>query len=310
MNKSFHHYWGIDVSKSWLDISINNKVIRIEQTEDEINQFIKDHYQEQTLVVVESTGGYENLIVRSLDRARMRVHIAHPNKVKAFSRAKGKLAKTDKIDAKILSEYGQFIKEEEIRELPSEKQVYLQDLGARLEQLKEFHHQESCRLGIATGKFIRGSIEMILSSLKGQILLIEQEVMSLITQDVELKEKYDLLRSMKGVGPVLAMSLITSLPELGHANKKEIAALVGVAPITQESGRKIGRATTRYGRNEVRKKLYMGALVASRRSEKFKVFYERLVASGKPKKVALVAVMRKMIVILNAMLQSKTPFFT
>lgn len=124
----------------------------------------------------------------------------------------------------------------------------------------------------------------------------------------ELKEKYTLLRTMKGVGPVLALTLICSLPELGVANKKEIAALVGVAPITNQSGQKIGKAMTRFGRHNVRRVLYMGALVASSHNEKFKHFYKKLVEAGKPKKVALVAVMRKMLVILNAMIMKKTAF--
>ena len=129
-----------------------------------------------------------------------------------------------------------------------------------------------------------------------------------ITLSQELKEKYDLLKTMKGVGPILALTLISGLPELGVANKKEIAALVGVAPITNQSGQKTGKAMTKYGRHGVRKVLYMGALVASRRNDRFKYFYEKLVKAGKPKKVALVAVMRKMVVILNVMVASKKAF--
>lgn len=305
---SFNNYWGIDVSKNWLDIAINQQVFRIDQTEKAINKFIKKNYIEKTLTVVESTGGYESKIVRCLASSGITVHIAHPNKVKAFSKAKGKLAKTDKIDAKLLKEYGQFIKEDEIRDLPSQYQTELQLLGSRLEQLKEMHHQESCRLGIASDKVIKKSINLILKSLKMQMLIVEEKIMRLIDEDIVLKEKYNLLRSMKGVGSVLAMSLITDLPELGKANKKEIAALVGVAPITKESGQKRGKATTKYGRNGVRKKLFMGALTACRRNGKLKNFYEKLIAAGKPKKVAIVAIMRKMIVILNAMVQSKSYF--
>lgn len=308
MNTNFNSYWGIDVSKNWLDIATNDKVVRINQTKKEINNFIKKNQLDRTLAVVESTGGYETKIVHCLDSLGITVHIAHPNKVKAFARAKGKLAKTDRIDANLLKEYGQFIREEEIHELSSKKQMELQWLGARLEQLKEFHHQESCRLGIAFDKIVKKSINMVLKSIKQQMLIVEKQIMCLIEKDDELKEKYQLLRSMPGVGPVLAMILITDLPELGKANKKEIAALVGVAPITQESGLKKGKAMTKYGRSGVRRKLFMGALTACRLNPKLKSFYEKLVMAGKPKKVALIAVMRRMIVILNAMVQSKSYF--
>ena len=134
-------------------------------------------------------------------------------------------------------------------------------------------------------------------------------IMSLINSDDQLKEKFNILRSMKGVGPVLAMTLLTDLPELGGADKKEIAALIGVAPITHQSGKYTGKASIKYGRFDARRVLYMGALSASRHNHKFKVFYEKLIAAGKPHKVALVAVMRKMIVILNVMVQSKKHFF-
>ena len=309
MNNSFNNYWGIDVSKNWLDIAIDNKVLRIEQTEKAINAFIKQHYQENILAVVESTGGYESMVVNRLDKSGITVHIAHPNKAKAFAQAKGRLAKTDKIDAKLLKEYGQFINEDKIRKLPGKNQIELQLLASRLEQLKNMHHQESCRLGIAHDTMIKKTITLILKSLDTQMIFVEKKIMDLINSDVNLKEKYTLLRSMKGVGSVLAMHLITDLPELGEANKKEIAALVGVAPMTNQSGQKTKKAMTRYGRNELRKKLYMGALVACRYNTKFKLFYEKLVAAGKPKKVALVAVMRRMIVILNAMMHSKKSFF-
>ncbi len=148
----------------------------------------------------------------------------------------------------------------------------------------------------------------ILKILKKEIASIEAQALEVINSSVELKEKYALLRTMKGVGPVLSLTLICGLPELGLANKKEIAALVGVAPITNQSGQKTGKAMTKFGRHHVRKILYMGALVACRYNEKLKHFYRKLIEAGKPKKVAIVAVMRKMLVILNAMIMSKKAF--
>jgi transposase len=310
MQKEFENYWGIDVSKGWLDIAIGSTVCRIEQTEKALVEFIgkNKRFTKQALVVLESTGGYEQLAVDHLSLAGLTVHIAHPNKVKAFGKAKGRLAKTDALDAKLLLDYGRFMEPSTLRDLPSQKQRLLQQLGSRLEQLKAMHHQERCRLGMARDTTLKRSHELLLAVIKEESTALEKQIEDLIQGDAELKEKYAILRSMKGVGPVLAMTLLVDLPELGKATKKEIAALVGVAPLTQQSGQRNGRALTRYGRKNIRKILYMSALTASRYNTTLHHFYERLVKAGKLKKVALVAVMRKMLVILNAMIQSKTCF--
>jgi transposase len=311
MKTTFKNYWGIDVSKKWLDIATGDRVIRIDQTQDAIENFlsqIDDLKQVETLITLESTGGYERMAIEYFSKKGFKVNVAHPTKVKSFARAKGRLAKTDAIDANVLREYGRFIEFAEIRELPSKIMQELRSLGSRVEQLKEMHHQESCRLGIALEEVAKESIRFILQALKAEIEKIEEEMYKKISSSQELKEKYDLVRTMKGVGPTLALKLISSLPELGIANKKEIAALVGVAPITHQSGQKTGKAMTKYGRHGVRKILYMGALAASRHNSRFKYFYEKLIAAGKPKKVALVAVMRKMLIILNAMVMSRKAF--
>ena len=309
---SFENYWGVDVSKNWLDIALGTRVIRIDQTKKAMSDFLVQNKvsESNTLITLESTGGYEQLAVEYFSEKGFTIHVAHPTKVKSFARAKGRLAKTDTIDAKLLREYGRFIEVSEIRNLPSKTTRKLRSLGSRLEDLKEMHHQESCRLGIASELLTKKSISSILKILKKEIASIEKEALDIIKSSNELKEKYELLRTMKGVGPILALTLICSLPELGVANKKEIAALVGVAPITNQSGQKSGKAMTRYGRQNVRRVLYMGALVASRHSSKFKLFYNKLVEAGKPKKVAIVAVMRKMIVILNSMIMTKKAFIS
>lgn len=310
MENKYDIVWGIDVSKSWLDIAMGNKVSRVEQDHESIVQFIKQHQcaDKKHLAVVESTGGYELLVVNSLSKAGFIVHVAHPTKVRHYAKAKGYLAKTDKIDAQILANYGQFIEPEEIFELPSEAERELHALNSRLMQLKESYHQECCRLGMATDKFIKKSHQKVLKFLKKEQSFIEERLLSLIINDKLLHEKYTLLRSMKGVGPVLAITLLAELPELGKTNKKAIAALVGVAPLTKESGKKRGKASTGCGRQSVRKVLYMAALVAAQHNPRLKAFYQQLLARGKVKKVALVALMRKMLVILNTMVQSKTTF--
>lgn len=311
MDKNFENIYGIDVSKNWLDISIDRKSFNIDQTLPAIKHFFRDKIQtpEKTLIVLESTGGYEKLVKHYLVDQGITVHVAHPNKVKSFARAKGKLAKTDKIDAHLLSEYGKFIDGKEIRQNADKNQEELRTLGTRIEQLKQMHHQESCRLGMVfSNAQVKRSIEKMLKILKASIKAIEDEILEKISLDATLKEKYDLLLSMKGVGKTLAMSLIIDLPELGEANKKEIAALTGVAPITTQSGQKGARGRIKYGREGIRKILFMCALTACRYVPKFKAFYTKLIDAGKAKKVAIVAVMRRIIVILNAMVRTKTHF--
>ena len=314
MEIKYEVVWGIDVSKDWIDISIDRKVTRVKQTTKEINAFIKDQAEKdkQALAVLESTGGYERLAVSCLVQSGFMVHVAHPNKVRDYAKARGYVAKTDKLDAMIIEGYGRFIDPADLHTLMSEKELKLSDFSARLTQLKVLHHQEACRLGMVLDKKINKKIkrshEMLMKVIERQKEEIEAVLLELITSDEALNQKYKLLKSMKGVGPVLAMTLIADLPELGKLNKKEIAALVGVAPMTKESGKFRGKAMTQHGRESVRRVLYMAALVATQHNERFKIFYQKLLAKGKLKKVALVAVMRKMIVTLNAMVQKNTPF--
>lgn len=302
--------WGIDVSKDWIDVSIDKKVTRVNQTAKEIDAFIKDHQDltKQTLAVMESTGVYERLAVRCLAQSGLIVHVAHPNKVRSYAKARGYLAKTDKLDALIIESYGRFIDPIEIHALMSEKELKLGDFSTRVAQLKMSYHQEMCRAGMVSDKKIKRSHDVLMRVIEKQKKELETELLRLIETDEGLNKKYKLLKSMKGVGPVLAMTLIADLPELGKLNKKEIAALVGVAPMTKESGKFRGKAVTQQGRESVRRVLYMAALVAAYRNDRFKIFYQKLLAKGKVKKVALVAVMRKMIVTLNAMVQTNTPF--
>ena len=178
----------------------------------------------------------------------------------------------------------------------------LSTLNSRLGQLKELHHKEACRLGTARILEVKQTHKEMLKLLAKQITSIESQMIQLIKSEEELSEKYSRLQTMIGVGPTLALTLIAELPELGQANKKEIVALAGVAPITKDSGKQRGRAITQNGRNSLRKILYMGALSAIRYDKKIKEFYQRLISTGKAKKVGIVAVMRKMLVTMNAMI--------
>lgn len=310
MNSLFDEVLGIDVSKEWLDVSLCQKVSRVEQSEESLNAFIETCVKpdKRYLVVVESTGGYERLAVECFAKANVQVHVAHPNRVKAYARARGYLAKTDQIDARVLEGYGRFLDPKILRPLPSEQERKLKALNTRLVQLKESHHQECCRLGTERDPEVRHSHKSLIQFLMDQIKQIEAQLLKLIKDDPILNQRFHLLCSMKGVGPVLAMTILSDLPELGHMNKKEVAALVGVAPFLKESGKKSGRALTQCGRHSVRKVLYMAALVAAHHNKRLKEFYNHLLARGKPKKVALVAVMRKMIIILNAMVQTNSAY--
>lgn len=308
--KIYERAWGIDVSKDWLDISIQGKVSRVDQTKTALTAFIKTHHQVDvsTLAVVESTGGYERLVVDCLSDAGFIVHLAHPNKVRAYAKARGYLAKTDKLDAKVLEDYGYFIDPAIIHELPTAIERELSELNARLAQFKAMHQQEACRLAMAQSNTMKKSHRSLMRWLTAHIESIEAELMAIIKTEEALKQRYDLLRSMKGVGSVLATTLIAELPELGKADNKAIAALVGVAPLTTQSGYAVSKARTRCGRQSVRRVLYMASLSAARFNPVLKAFYQRLLAAGKAKKLALVAVMRKMITILNTMVFTNSPF--
>ncbi len=306
-NHGYSHFYGIDVSKEWIDVATEKEAFRVKQTEKAIKKFVAKYFKgadRSTLCVLENTGGYEYLVSQQLAQAGITVHIAHPSKVVAFARAKGRLAKTDKIDARILKEYGKFIQPHELRLPPTQKQVELQELSSRLAQLKAVYHQESCRLSEVKTLVVKQGIKQMIKGIKQLIETIEQAIFDIIKNDTVMSKKITLLQSMPGVGKVLSTVLITELPELDALNKKQVAALVGVAPLTKQSGKWAGISSTRYGRPAVRKILYMGALVATRHNDRMRQFYDRLVTAGKPKKVALVAVMRKMIVTLNAMVRN------
>lgn len=303
-------YIGIDVSKNWLDIRVGNDAYRMAQEENVINSFIQDQLKQQgdVMGIVESTGGYERLVMDCLYRHGIAVHRAHPSRVRAFAKAKGYFAKTDRIDAKLLASYGEFLKAELLITKQDERQAYLSDLQARYQQLKQALQSEHSRLGMPIHAAVKSDIELSIEFLKTRLNALLEKIQCLLDEDPALKKKQVLLCSFKGVGQVTSQTLLIDLPELGELNRKQIAALVGVAPMTKESGKRQGKARIQSGRKEVRHVLYMSALVAVRHNETMKIFYERLKAAGKPKKVALVAAMRKMLVILNAMMRDQVPW--
>jgi transposase len=296
---------GVDVSKGWLDIGVQDKSYRVCQTKKAIDLAIKQYLipVKPNLCVVESTGGYERLVVERLHELGLKVHIAHPSRVRAFAQAKGYLAKTDKLDSYMLSAYGEFIGPDMVTTIIPKEQQQLRDLLSRQIQIKELIHAEECRLGTCVSLKVKGSIRQTIEFLKKQATNLEAMIQGFIQTDIELQSRQKLLLSMKGVGQKTSQMLLIHLPELGRISGKKIAALVGVAPITKQSGRKQGYAKIQQGRHHVRKVLFMAALVAARYNPLMKTFYEHLLSKGKPPKVALVAVMRKMLVTLNAMIR-------
>ena len=257
-----------------------------------------------TLIVVEATGGYERALVAALAAAGRPLVVANPRQVRDFARATGQLAKTDRLDADILALFGERVKPTP-RPLPAAIVAQLGALITRRRQLLDMLTAERNRLDHATAPIRRGLADHI-RWLERRVAVVDHELDTTVENSPVWRAKEQLLRSVPGVGPVVSRTLLASLPELGHLNRKQIAALVGVAPLARDSGTRTGKRIVWGGRAPVRAALYMGALVATRRNAVIRAFYRRLVEAGKPKKVALVACMRKLLTILNAMMRTNT----
>src|SRR5215208_2263331 len=255
------------------------------------------------LIVLEATGGYELACVAALAAGQLPVVVVNPRQVRDFARATGQLAKTDRTDARLLALFAERVRPE-VRPLTGEAQHELQDVLTRRRQLLEMLTAERNRLGQALGRrarVVKKSLKQHIAYLERELHLTDGELGDLIRQSPVWREREDLLRSVPGVGPVLALTLLAELPELGRLSRKQIAKLVGVAPLARDSGTLRGRRLVYGGRAPVRAVLYTGALVATKRNPAVRAFYQRLLARGKPKKLALTACMRKLLVMLNAM---------
>ena len=255
-------------------------------------------------VVLEATGGFEMLVASELDLAGLPVSLVNPRHVRSFARATGKLAKTDAIDAQVLAQFAEAIKPP-VRPLPDEETRELRALVDRRRQLLEMVTSERNRQSHAT-KRVRPLIQEHIRWLKQQIDDLDNDISKLIRSSPMWRAQEELLRSVLGVGPVLSFTLLTHLPELGSLNRRQVAALVGVAPLNRDSGAFRGKRNVSGGRTAIRSALYMAALVAARYNPVIKAFYLRLRAAGKVAKVALTACMRKLLIILNSMLRYRT----
>jgi transposase len=304
MNETFV---GIDVSKDSLEVALrpSNTVQSFTNDDEGIAQLIESlRPQQPALIVLEATGKYERPVARALAVEGLLFNIINPRQGRAFARATGVLAKTDRIDALLLARFAEVL-QPEARSLKDEQTEALSDLVIRRRQIVEMITAEKNRLALAT-KRVRRDIQVHIRWMEKRLEDINDDIDELIRQSPLWREKDKLLQSVTGVGPVLASTILASLPELGTLNRKQIAALVGVAPFNRESGRYKGKQKIQGGRASVRNVLYMGTVAGIRSNPVLRSFYERLVAKGKPKKMALTACMRKLLVILNTMLKNGT----
>lgn len=304
--KMQQHFVGIDISKDRLDgscrpdgtaFSVSNDPAGIAAVVARLRALKPER------VVLEATGGLEHPLAAALVMAELPVVVVNPRQVRDFARASGRLAKTDRIDAEVLAHFAEAIRPE-VRPLPDEQARHLEAVIGRRRQLVEMRAAETNRLGSASSRGIVRNLEAHIRYLNRQIKGLDEELEKLIEASPVWKAKDDLLRSVPGIGPVVSRTLLASLPELGRLSNKQISALVGVAPVARDSGTLRGRRGIAGGRGSVRAVLYMAALTAKRYNPVLSGFYERLIAAGKATKVALTAVMRKLLTIVNAMVRS------
>lgn len=258
------------------------------------------------MVVLEATGGIELPVVAALACDGIPTAVVNPRQVRDFAKALGKLAKTDRIDAQVIARFGQ-VTTPAAKPLPDERTQELIALVARRRQVVEMRTAELNRRRKAL-PVVRRRIERMLAVLETELADLDKDLQDRLKASPLWREQEDLLQSVPGVGKVLTMTLLAGLPELGSLNRKQIAALVGVAPLNRDSGAFRGRRMVWGGRAALRATLYMAALVATRCNPVLRPFYQRLLAAGKPKKVALTACMHKLLIILNAMVKYKTPW--
>ncbi len=304
-------YVGIDVSKATLDVAIlpSGRHFVVSNDERGIDELLGGFEDPRpTLVVLEASGGYERPVAAAIAACGIAVAVVNPRQARDFARATGKLAKTDALDAKVLARFAEAVRPEP-RALPDEEAREFSAILARRRQIIQMMSAEKNRLGAATSVAVARRIGAHVRWLEKELGRTDRDLDEAIEGSPAFKENEALLRSVPGVGPVfLCRTLMAELPELGSLPPRELSALVGVAPLNRDSGTLRGRRAVWGGRARVREALYMGALVATRYNPCIKEFYERLVAAGKPKKVALVACMRKLLVILNALLRDRTPW--
>jgi transposase len=303
-------YVGIDVSKDQLDVALRPSgesfaVARTVAGIDDLIERLKTSWP--TMVAIEATGGFETLVAGGLAGAGLPVVVVNPAQVRSFAQALGKRAKTDPIDAMVIAHFVEATKPQQ-RALPDAMTQLLAGLVARRRQIVEMIGAESQRAHRISHPRLNKSIARLRKAFEKELCELDDEIGNQVRGSPAWAEKEDLLASVPGIGPTIARSLIAELPELGTLDRRQIAALVGLAPWTRQSGQWRGRRFIGGGRASVRRMLFMGAMVAARFNPQLKLFRDKPVAAGKPKLVAIIAVARKLLTILNAILRDKTPW--
>jgi len=302
-------YVGVDVSKKQLDIAVRpgDESWSVPNDQGGIGELVaKLKPLEPALVVLEATGGLEFPVAAELATAEIPVAVVNPRQVRDFARANGRLAKTDRLDAQTIAHFGVAVQPRPSR-LPDAETQALEAQLARRRQVVSMIAAEKNRLGTAAGP-VRRDIQRHITWLNKDLGKLDKDLGDIICQSPLWRMRDDLLRSAPGIGKVVSVTLLAELPELGTVNHKQIASLVGIAPLNRDSGTMRGRRTIWGGRGRVRAVLYMATLSAIRSNPVIKAFYERLCAAGKAKKTAITACMRKLLVILNSMIKHGTPW--
>jgi len=299
---------GVDVAKDWIDTCdlASGQAARIETTARALAAFASQ-LPKDMFVVFEASGGYERGLMEALEEAGIVYARLNPRQVREFARATGRLAKTDRIDARVLAEMGRALKPAPAASSnPARRR--LADLVARRADLVAAITAETCRLAQAREVFIRRDIKSLIALLQRRRLVMEKEIAAQLRAAEDLGRLEARLRTAPGVGPLVAATLIAALPELGRMDRRQLASLAGLAPHASESGKHRGRRKVWGGRREVRRALYIAALVASRFNKDLRAFRDRLIDNGKPFKVAIIAVARKLLTILNAMIRDQRDY--
>lgn len=302
---------GIDVSKDRLDVHVlpSEEAWAVSRDADGLAELCRRLAGMSGVVALEATGGYENIVAASLSSAGLPLVVVNPAQVRAFAKALGQRAKTDPIDARVIARFAEATKPV-VRPLPDQATRMLADLLGRRRQIVEMMASESQRLRRSEMPRVRKSIERLLAALKRELADIDHDIDDTVRGSPVWREKEDLLASVPGIGPIIARTMVADLPELGTLGRKQIGALAGLVPFVRQSGQWKGQAHIAGGRPTVRTALFLAAQVAKRHNPVLKAFYERLIAAGKSKMAATIAVAHKLLIILNAILRDKKPWQT
>ena len=299
-------YIGIDVSKAALDAHVlpDGEVLQVSRNAAGIEALVKwARAREPRVIALEATGGFERAVVAELDAVGLPVVVVNPARIRNFASAISRRAKTDAIDAAVIARFAEATKPE-IRPLPDEQVRALADLVARRRQIVEMLVAERARAQRTASQRLMRSCQRLIKALERELADVDDGIRQAVQASADWRAKQALLQSVPGIGPTISSQLIAELPELGTLDRRGIAALCGLAPWTRQSGQWRGKSFIGGGRKSVRSSLFMAAMVASQRNRVFAAFYKRLLASGKPKLVALIAVARKLLTVLNAVLRS------